>query len=330
MSPSRILSSALAACLLLPVLAAPANAAVTPWPGGSTVTAADGSNIFGENLSGLSYQSPSVVWAVKNGPGTLYRLVPDGAKWRPDRAGRTLHYRDGSGDPDAEGVVATPDGVVVATERDNDNDGKSMLKVLRYDGSSSASSLSATAEWNLTADLPKVSANGGLEAISWVPDTFLVAHGFRDDHTNAPYDPASYPRHGSGLYFVGLEDKGTVHAYALDQAGGGFTRVATVASGLPEIMDLEFEPETGHLWAVCDDNCGGRTTTLDINAQGRLTVTATYARPSGMPDYNNEGFAIAPQSACSAGRKPVLWADDGNDGHHALRGGTLPCAGARG
>ena len=325
MSPQRVLRSAIAACLLLPATAVPADAAVTPWPGDAAVAVADGSNVFGKNLSGLSFQSPTVLWAVKNSPSTLYRLVPDGAKWRPDHPGKPLHYRDGTGDPDAEAVVATPDGLVVATERDNDNDGKSMLKVLRFDGSSSAGSLSATGEWNLTADLPKVSANDGLEAISWLPDTVLTARGFRDERTNAAYDPASYPGHGSGLYFVGLETNGTVYAYALNQSSGAFTRVATVQSGLPEIMDLEFEPETGHLWAVCDDNCGGRATTLDITSQGRLSVTATYARPAGMADYNNEGFAIAPRAACAAGRKQVVWADDDNDGHHALRSGALPC-----
>ena len=326
MSPHRILRSAITACLLLPALAVPANAAVTAWPGGTAVAVADGSNVFGKNLSGLSFQSPSVLWAVKNGPGTLYRLVPDGAKWRPDRT-QALRYRDGTGDPDAEAVVATPDGLLVATERDNDDDGKSMLKVLRFDGSSSAGSLKATGEWDLTADLPKVSANDGLEAISWLPDTFLTAHGFRDERTGAAYNPASYAGHGSGLTFVGLETNGTVYAYALNQSGSGYTRVAAVSSGLPAIMDLEFEPETGHLWAACDDHCSGRTTTLDITSQGRLAVTATYARPSGMGDYNNEGFAIAPQSSCAAGRKPVVWADDDNDSHHALRSGTLPCGG---
>jgi hypothetical protein len=44
-----------------------------------------------------------------------------------------------------------------------------------------------------------------------------------------------------------------------------------------------------------------------------------------MPNYNNEGFAIAPQAACVAGHKPVLWSDDNNDDGHALRAGTLPC-----
>ena len=61
------------------------------WPGGSAVSIADGANVFGGNLSGLAYQpsgsgAPGVLWAVRNGPSTLYRLVYDGTKWTPDTA----------------------------------------------------------------------------------------------------------------------------------------------------------------------------------------------------------------------------------------------------
>ncbi|WP_202867022.1 discoidin domain-containing protein [Kribbella voronezhensis] len=297
----------------------------TGWPGGAAVTVADGTNVFGENLSGLSFEGPDVLWAVKNGPGTLYRLVRDGTLWRPDAiGGRAVNYRDGSGDPDAEGVVRTPDGLLVATERDGDDDGTSLAKILRFDPASTAKSLNATAEWDLTDDLPAVDANSGPEAISWIPDSFLTAQGFRDERTNAPYTPSSYANHGTGLYFVGLEDNGMVYAYALNQSGGTFTRVAAFAGGFPTIMDLEFEPETGLLWSVCDDTCQGRSATLSIT-NGKFTVSHTYDRPAQLPDYNNEGFAIAPQSTCTAGRKQVVWADDGNDGGHALRAGTLPC-----
>jgi hypothetical protein len=116
--------------------------------------------------------------------------------------------------------------------------------------------------------------------------------------------PGSYPGHGTGLYFVGLEDNDAIYAYALNQSTSGYTRVATIASGFPAVMDLEFEPETGHHWAVCDDTCQGQTTTLDLNPQGKFAATATYNRPSGMSNLNNEGFAIAPQSTCSAGHRP--------------------------
>ncbi len=53
---------------------------LTPWPGGSTIATADDATVLGGNMSGLYYQAsgtsaPGVLWAVKNGPGTLYRLL---------------------------------------------------------------------------------------------------------------------------------------------------------------------------------------------------------------------------------------------------------------
>ncbi|MGW4524751.1 SdiA-regulated domain-containing protein [Amycolatopsis sp. NPDC004378] len=313
---------AVLAVTALTLSGAPAAAATTAWPGSSAVHDADAKDTFGENLSGLSFESPAVLWAVRNGPGTLYRLVPDGANWTPDGKGRALHYADGGGDPDAEGVVRTGDGVFAATERDNDDKDRSLQQILRYDPSSD--SPNATGTWNLTTDLPDSEANKGIEAISWIPDSHLTAHGFRDDHTGAAYTPATYPNHGQGLYLVGLESTGAIYAYALDLTSDHYTRVATFPSGLPAVMDLEFEPQTGHLWAECDNTCHGQSTTLDISPQGQFTPTATYARPSGMPDYNNEGFAIGP--SCQSGTKPVLWSDDSADKGHALRGGTLPCS----
>jgi hypothetical protein len=288
------------------------------------MTVADGSNVFGMNLSGLSFESAGVLWAVQNSPSKLYRLVPDGSTWRPDPAGKTLRYPSGGGEPDAEGVVVTPDGTFVVAERDN-NGSTSMPAILRFDTSATTSALTATAEWSLAADLPGLSANAGPEGITWIPDAYLTAHGFRDERTGAAYDPATYAGHGNGLFFVGVEATGTVYAYALTQSGGGYDRVATITTGLAGVMDLEFEPATGHLWAVCDDTCSGRTSTLDISAQGLFTVTHTYARPTGMANYNNEGFALAPQTTCTAGHKPVIWADDTNDDGHALRAGTVDC-----
>ena len=44
-----------------------------------------------------------------------------------------------------------------------------------------------------------------------------------------------------------------------------------------------------------------------------------------MPNLNNEGLAIAPQSRCVAGKKEVLWADDGDTGGNSLRRGTINC-----
>jgi hypothetical protein len=310
------------------------------WPGGSAVGFADGVNVFGGNLSGLAYQpsgssTPGVLWAVLNNPGTLYRLIYDGTKWTPDTAngwsaGKPLRYPNGTGNPDAEGVtLATgdPNGVYVATERDGS--GTSRPAVLRYDVSSAAPTLNATRDWNLSADLPGLGDNLGLEAVTWVPDSVLVAKGFRDEAAAATYNPATHPDHGSGLFFVGVEQDGRIVAYALNQTTDSYTKVATVASRFPSVMALEFDAETNLLWAACDNTCNGRSATLDIAQSGvnagNFVATNAYERPTGMADLNNEGFAITPQAECVAGLKPVFWADDGNTDSHALRTGTLNC-----
>jgi hypothetical protein len=314
----------------------------SPWPGGSTIKTADDANVLGGNMSGLVYQpsgtsAPGVLWAVKNGPGTLYRLIWNGTIWTPDTAngwgaGKALHYTDGTGDPDSEGVTFTgegPDaGIYVSTERNNSANGVSRPAVLRFDPTQTGTSLTATSDWNLTPDLPVVGPNLGLEAVTWVADSYLVKNGFRDEKTNAAYNPASYPGHGDGLFFTGLEANGSIYAYALT-ASGGYTRIATIVSGMAGVMDLQFDQETQKVWAVCDDTCNGQVETLSISKSGTgagtFVVDKAYARPAGMPNINNEGFALAPQAECVDGSKPVFWSDDTNDDGHALRSGTVEC-----
>lgn len=321
----------------------PGDVVALPWPGGSAVAIADGVDAFGSNLSGLAYQPSGdagrgVLWAVRNGPGTLYRLIYDGTKWTPDTtngwgAGKLLRYPDGTGDPDAEGVTLVnndpANGIFVSTERNNSASGTSRPAVLRFDVSSPATTLTATRDWNLTPDLPGLGANLGLEAVVWIADDVLVAKGFKDELTGAAYDPATYANHGGGLFFVGVEQNGAIYAYALNQTTGAYARIATIASGFTGVMDLELEPESQHLWAVCDDTCNGRSATFDVAQSGpnagKFVVTDVYERPAGMANLNNEGFAIAPQAECVAGKKPVFWSDDNNTGTHALRSGTLNC-----
>ncbi|WP_343242091.1 lamin tail domain-containing protein [Streptomyces sp. SID9727] len=298
------------------------------WPGGSAVATADGLNVFGEDLSGL-YQDGGVLWAAQNS-GTLWRLVSDGSGgWKPDTAngwssGKSLRFPGGSGSPDSEGVTATPGGIFVASERNGDASGTSRLSVLRYDVSGTGTSLTATKEWNLTSDLPSTGSNLGLEAITWVPDASLTGAGLKDASTGAAYDPAHYGAHGDGVFLVGVEGTGMVYGYVLADSGS-YTRIASFSSGLSGVMELQWEPQASRLWAVCDDTCDGRHQTLAVSTTGVFAPTTTYNRPSGMPNYNNEGFALAGADACVAGSKPVYWSDDANDGGHALRRGSVSC-----
>ncbi|MFD7026431.1 lamin tail domain-containing protein [Streptomyces sp. NPDC059917] len=302
------------------------------WPGSNSVTTADASNVFGQDLSGL-YQEGDVLWGAQNS-GKLWRLVRDGSTgWKPDTSngwssGKTLRFTGGSGSPDSEGVTLTGSGATggafVASERNGDASGTSRLSVLKYDVTASGSSLTASKEWNLTSDLPATGSNLGLEGITWVPDTYLTGAAFKDASTGAAYDPARYGAHSGGVFFVGVEGTGTIYGYVLADSGS-YTRVASISSGMAGVMELQWEPQAARLWAVCDNTCDGQHRTLKIGATGAFTTTAVYNRPTGMPNYNNEGFSLAGSSECVAGSKPVYWSDDTNDGGHALRRGTITC-----
>ena len=309
------------------------------WPGGQTVQDAS-TYVFGGNMSGLIEEAsgtsaPGVLWGVRNGPGALFRLVWDGTKWAPDTAngwsaGKLVHYTDGTGDADSEGVTLTDagsaGGIFIATERNNLLNTVSRLSVLRVDPAAAGTELTATMEWNITTDLPVVGPNLGLEAISWVPDTYLVANNFYDSAAAKTYNPADYPNHGTGLFLVGVEGNGQVYAYALNQTNGTFTRVATFASGFPSVMELQFDRDLSELWSVCDNTCNGRHALLRVaSATGTFGVVATFERPTGLPNLNNEGFSIAPATQCVADRKPAYWADDSETLGVAIRQGSISC-----
>ncbi len=91
-------------------------------------------------------------------------------------------------------------------------------------------------------------------------------------------------------------------------------------------MALEYDRELRQLWAACDNTCNGRMAVVTVSAQGHFTVNRFVARPSGLPDVNNEGFAFAPLAECSNGTRPAFWADDANTSGHAIRQGTLTCS----
>ena len=334
---SKLSVGVIATFVAVVMLAAVAFAAA--WPGGPNVTIVDNEDQFGGNLSGLAYEgsgstNPGVLWAVRNGPGELYRLLWTGTVWVPDPnngwgAGKALAFPGGIGDVDAEGVTFAaddPTSVYVGSERDNVDNGTSRNSVLRFDVTGSAVGIDASQEWNLTSDMPSSAPNGGIESIAWAPDSVLVADGLVDAATGLAYVPADYPDHGAGLFFVAHEASGAVFLYALDHADGTFDRIATFASGLPRVMGLEFDAEQGELWAACDSNCSGGLSLLSIGGGGTFTLVETYDRPTGLPDVNSEGFALAPLDECVGGIRPVFWADDDETDGHALRRGELTCS----
>ncbi|HTL34106.1 MAG TPA: lamin tail domain-containing protein [Kofleriaceae bacterium] len=295
------------------------------WPGRNAVVTVDAAGAP-NNVSGLFYDG-ATLWGARNAPGELIEYVQIGTQWNI-ASQRTLRYPSGLGDPDAEDVTKaelSSNAIYVATERDNANNAVSRLSILRFDTSAAGTTLIATHEWNLTADIPAVGANLGLEAITWIPDSFLVGAGFFDTAAGHAYNPADYANHGTGLFFVGVEQTGTVYVYALDHAGDGYTRVTSFASGDPATKALYFDRDVGYLWTYCGAACGNQSGVMRINASGAFALIKQIAAPSTMPNLQNEGISFAPESQCVAGQKSFWWTDDGATDGHALRADTIPC-----
>jgi hypothetical protein len=317
---------------------------LTPWPGSNDVTAVDPTNTFPENLSGLHYEpsgplnATPVLWAALNSPSKVYRLAWNGTEWAPEAGdwaqGKGIVYPDGTGHPDTESITRAAwneVGLYVSTERNNDANQVSRLSILRFDETASGSELVATHEWNLTAQLPAVGANLGLEAITWIPDSMLTGAGFFDSLKNKAYAPADYADHGTGLFVVGVEGTGMLHVVALNHALSTVDIVASMPSGQAAIMGLEWDRDTNALWAYCDNTCGNQATILAVDASsgsanlGRFVQKAKFAAPTGLPNSNNEGIALLPEASCEGGQKGVFWSDDSNASSHAVRLGEVSC-----
>lgn len=338
------------------------------WPGdihsAAAVTIVDQTGAsLGENSSGATLQpaagiDPAFLWIVKNNPPTLHRLVQSGATWGPSAgwppAGLTMRYVNGSsqypGAPDSEGVCKAAwndTSVYVCSERNGS--GTSRLSVLRYDTAgvtSGTSTRDAAREWVLTHVAGNaetidetVGANGGLEGITWIPDAYLVSRGFKTD-AGITYNPAAseYANHGTGLFVVSLEDLAILYVYAL-KSDGTFKRVARVsATGLQMIVALEFDRDTGLLWAACDNSdtaCGNKHAVLEVDGNplsathGRLVLRRVYNKPLNLPPIavsrNFEGLAIAPESSCAGQTKSLFWVNDSGTAGQTLFQSSMPC-----
>lgn len=315
------------------------------WPGPDDVTPVDATDLFTDNVSGITYEpatstDPAVLWAVANIPGRLHRLVASDGAFVNDTAGgwaagKLLHFPSGQSAADAESVTlgaSSTDGLYVASEHDNGAASTSRQSVLRYEVLQPGAGLTATHEWNLTALLPPVGANLGIEAITWLPDSYLVERGFFDEAAGHDYAPGDYGDHGAGLLFVGVEQSGQIYGFVLEQGDSKATLVASIVSPFSGVMSLEYDRDLSQLWFGCDETCGNPTGILDIDTvggsptRGHFTLRHIFARPSTLPNSNNEGIAIGPDSECVAGFKPFYWADDADVEGHTLRRGAISCA----
>ena len=327
------------------------------WPTSDSVSTVDTQCEFitpqdptGNDMSSLVFSNDgSVLWGAQN-KSHLWKLVKDPATgkylpatdngWSNGKAITFGGTDPNASQPDDEGLTVGGNGnLFVTSERDNQNSKVAKDEVLEYDPTASGTTLAPVQQWDLTSEfVPSVisatgdDANLGFEGVTYVPDSYLTAHNFHDQNLNKVYDPADYPGHGSGLYFLGFEKNGHVYAYALN-SDGTFQRVAEIDTGIDgtsAIADLQFNVDDQGIWTACDNDCGVVDSLLRIDAHGNFVRVVSYHRPDGLPDDNLEGFAIAPASTAVDGKREVVWSDDGIYGEgnawNADHTGNVPSA----
>lgn len=347
---------------------------VDAWPGLETVTAIDAEGEFGAkgqsgdhtdgNLSGLVYETgrdgaSDTLWAADNdlnptlgeteakGPGSINKFVKVDGKWQQDPAdgwtfakdgqtkgGKQLHFKDGKGGVDSEGITLIPGadgkldsskGVFVGVERDNENKNTPRPSILAYDvtakttdaNGDGAQDLTATHEWNLTAALSKFDvtlgkddANLGVEGVAFIPDAELTAKGFQsnvDPKNVHAYDPKGTANSYGGLFFAALEKTNAIYAFALATLDDGTDAAYPVAqipvpetavnAGYDGPRDLAWDAEHEQLLAEGDnDNGKGSKIGVYTFSDGTLQLTKLVNTPAEIAGQNSEGFAITPDA----------------------------------
>lgn len=281
----------------------------SPWPVDPlTIAAVDlGGDFAGDDMSGVDIADDGTAYVVNNGTGTLYVLDHDRATGTYLVARSfVLTYPDGTGLPDSEGVTVGPDGaIVVATERNDDASSTSRPSLLRFvlPADRASGTLAATDEYSLSALTGPIGANAGLEAVEYLP------------------------RAWGGAFAVGVEGTGKVHFVRLG-AAGAVTELQSYPSPFAGVMALDFDEVGGVLRVLCDEVCEGRSLEMTFNGTEFVTDGTIYARPAGMANLANEGFAAHRETvACALGGAPgtaertrFLWADDAAADGTGLRG----------
>lgn len=153
------------------------------WPGSDEVRVFDTLPTFLEDSSGLDF-ADGRLYAVDNGTATIWimELAKDGTlTFAPGfEQGKRVSFRKDAGNdkangPDAEGITVDGSGMVyIASERDNSNKGVNYNAILMVNPNETGTQLVALMEWDLTASLPQVSANMGIEAVEWVSTSNVV------------------------------------------------------------------------------------------------------------------------------------------------------------
>lgn len=305
---------------------------VIAWPGNEGTSVYDTTSTFLEDSSGLDFFNGQL-YAVDNGTGKFWILdvAQDGTLTFADgfENGKRVRFQKDAGNPsaagpDAEGIAVDGNGLVyLACERDNSEKGVNFNTILMVDPNAEGTDLLALSQWDLTASLPQVSANMGIEAVEWVSNS-AVAGKLMDQNTGAIFRPTDYPDAvAGGVFFVALEDNGHVYAYVLN-ADGSCVQIADIDPKLGGAMALDYDTYENVLWVMADDGYGNRGAKVTLNGTDTPDIVHVLPPAGVNASANNEGFAIADAAYTVNGQRPVYRFQDGVSAG-ALTIGSLAC-----
>ena len=273
---------------------------------------------------------------IQNSPSTLYRLLWNAttATWASTatdgwNAGKVIHYPDGTGTPDAEGVTRAErdtTAIYVSTERNGDAGSVSRLSVLRFDTSTAG----RVAERD-----PRVEPDRRSPRLRRQP-------GPRGDHL----DPRQLPgrrrlrrrQHRPALRSDALREPRHRHLLRRSRVERRHLRLrAGSRRPAPTIASPRSRGPRRRSWicrSIATSAISGATATIPVETarrcsrstplrrqptRGHFVLRRLFDHPSTLPNANNEGIAIAPESECTDGQKPFYWADDSATGGNSIR-----------
>lgn len=293
---------------------------IIEWPGNGEVAIFDNEPTFLEDSSGLDFFNGQL-YAVDNGTGRFWILdvSKDGelSFAKGFENGKRVRFQKDADNPraagpDAEGITVDKDGFVyIASERDNSMKGVNFNMILKVDPKIEAEDLVALQQWDLTASLPQVSANMGIEAVEWVANENVEGKLF-DQHTNTVFDASNYPDAiANGVFFVALEDNGHVYAYILNEDGSS-VQIADIDGKIGGAMALDYDTYENVLWVVADNGYNNRAAKLSFNGEKQADIVHVMPASGVDINANNEGFAIAEANYTKDGQRPVYRFKDGD------------------
>lgn len=306
---------------------------VIAWPGSNEVRVFDKTPTFLEDSSGLDFANGKL-YAVDNGTATFWILdvKKNGTMtFAPGfEQGKQVSFQKDAGNtgangPDAEGITVDGSGMVyLAAERDNSEKGVNFNTILKADPNGKGTHLTAQSEWDLTASLPQVSANMGIEAVEWVANS-AVSGKLMDQNTGKAFDASRYPDAvANGVFFVALEDNGHVYAYVLNR-DETVTQIADIDSKLGGAMALDYDMYEKALWVAADDGYANRMAKIKLNGTAEPEIVHVLPSTGVNTAANNEGFAIAAAEYTVGGQRPVYRFCDGVKSG-ALTVGSINCS----